>query len=50
MVLDLEIRRMKPSEAITVAKVDSYAYQNDPLTVALIQSNSEKQDKPENKG
>ncbi|MBD3206593.1 GNAT family N-acetyltransferase [Candidatus Bathyarchaeota archaeon] len=42
MVLDLEIRRMKPSEAITVAKVDSYAYQNDPLTVALIQSNSEK--------
>jgi len=42
MVLDVEIRRMKPSEAESIAKVDSYAYQNDPLTVALLQSNSEK--------
>jgi GNAT superfamily N-acetyltransferase len=39
---DIEIRRMKPSEAEAVARVDSYAYQNDPLTVALQQSNSEK--------
>lgn len=43
MSLDfVEIRRMLPSEAEEVAKVDSYAYQNDPLTVALQQSNSEK--------
>jgi len=40
--LDVEIRRMLPSEAEAVARVDSYAYQNDPLTVALQQSNSEK--------
>lgn len=43
MFLDkVKIRCMKPSEAETVAKVDSYAYQNDPLIVALLQSNSEK--------
>jgi GNAT superfamily N-acetyltransferase len=43
MSLDsVEIRRMLPSQAEEVAKVDSYAYQNDPLTVALQQSNSEK--------
>jgi GNAT superfamily N-acetyltransferase len=40
--LDVEIRRMLPSEAGAVARVDSCAYQNDPLTAALHQSNSEK--------
>ena len=38
---DIEIRRMLPSEAEIVAEVDSYAYQNDPMTVAIHQSNSE---------
>lgn len=32
---------MLPSEAERVAEVDSYAYQNDPITVAISQSNSE---------
>jgi GNAT superfamily N-acetyltransferase len=38
---DIEIRRMLPSEAEIVAEVDSYAYQNDPIVVAINQSNSE---------
>ena len=38
---DIEIRRMLPSEAEKVAEVDSYAYQNDPIVVAINQSNSE---------
>jgi len=37
----IEIRRMLPSEAEIVAEVDSYAYQNDPMAVAIQQSNSE---------
>ncbi len=37
----IEIRRMLPSEAEKVAKVNSYAYQNDPIVVAINQSNSE---------
>ena len=41
MMDDIEIRRMLPSEAEIVAEVDSYAYQNDPMTVAIHQSNSE---------
>jgi len=36
---DIEIRRMLPSESEIVAEVDSYAYQNDPVTVAIYQSN-----------
>ena len=38
---DIKIRRMLPSEAEKVAEVDSYAYQNDPMTVAIHQSSSE---------
>lgn len=38
---DIKIRRMLPSEAEKIAEVDSYAYQNDPITVAIYQSNSE---------
>ena len=38
---DIKIRRMLPSEAEKVAEVDSYVYQNDPMTVAIHQSNSE---------
>jgi len=38
---DIEIRKMHASEAEKVAEVDSYAYQNDPITVAIYQSNSE---------
>jgi predicted N-acetyltransferase YhbS len=37
----VEIRRMVPSEAEIVAKVDSYAYQNDPIFVSIYQSNTE---------
>ena len=40
-MIDIEIRRMLSSEAETVAEVDSYAYQNDPIVVAINQSNSE---------
>ena len=40
-MVDVEIRRMLPSEAERVAEVDSYAYQNDPIVVAINQSNSE---------
>jgi hypothetical protein len=39
---EVKIRRMLPSEAETVAKVDSYAYQNDPIVLAIFQLNSEK--------
>jgi len=35
------IRRMLPTEVEKVAEVDSYAYQNEPVPVALYQSNSE---------
>ena len=36
MKLDaIEIRKMYPSEAEKVAEVDSYAYQNDPIPVAI---------------
>ena len=38
---DIEIRKMHASEAEKVAEVDSYAYQNDPITVAIYQFNSE---------
>jgi GNAT superfamily N-acetyltransferase len=38
---DIDIRRMQPSEAERVAEVNSYAYQNDPITVAIHQSNSD---------
>ena len=40
-MMDIEIRRMLSSEAEAVAEVDSYAYQNDPIVVAINQSNSE---------
>ena len=40
-MVDIEIRRMLPSEAEKVAEVDSYAYQNDPIVVAIHQSNNE---------
>jgi len=38
---DVEIRRMKSSEAEVTATVESYAYQNVPINVAIYQSNSE---------
>ncbi len=38
---EIHIRKMEPSEAEKVAKVDSYAYQNDPITVTIFQSNKE---------
>ena len=41
-MVDIEIRKMLHSEAELVAKINSITYQNDPLTVALLQSNSEK--------
>jgi predicted N-acetyltransferase YhbS len=42
MKLDnIKIRRMKPSETEITAKVESYAYQNVPINVAIYQSNSE---------
>jgi GNAT superfamily N-acetyltransferase len=47
--MDLEIRRMLPSEAKRVAEVDSYAYQNGPIVVAVNQSNSEKTRKKQEK-
>ena len=38
---DIVIRKMLPTEVEIVAKVDSIAYQNDPIIVAIHQSNSE---------
>ena len=42
---EVKIRRMLPSEAETVAEVDSYAYQNDPIFIAIFQSNTEEKRK-----
>lgn len=38
---DIVIRRMKPSEAEVTARVESFAYQNVAINVAIYQSNSE---------
>jgi hypothetical protein len=47
---EVEIRRMLSSEAEIVAEVDSYAYQNDPIVVAIYQSNSEEVRKKREEG
>ena len=40
-MIEIEIRRMQPSEVEAVADVDSYAYLSNPRPVAIYQGNSE---------